>query len=78
MQRTTERPDGIEGIELTIRKLRAALVKTQSWAEEMEMDEFLDSPFASLSNEAKIAFWVGHVQGIENALVILEEAADDS
>tara|TARA_R110000824_G_scaffold35643_1_gene111521 strand:+ start:670 stop:804 length:135 start_codon:yes stop_codon:yes gene_type:complete len=44
----------------------------------MEMDEFLDSPFASLTKEAKIAFWVGHVQGIENALVILEEAADDS
>ena len=76
MQRTTERPDGIEGIELTIRKLRAALVKTQTWAEELEMDVFLDSPFTSY--EAKIAFWVGHVQGIENALVILEEAADDS
>ena len=78
MQRTTESPDGIEGIELTIQKLRAALVKTQTWAEEIEMDEFLDSPFASLTKEAKVAFWVGHVQGIENALVILEEAADGS
>tara|TARA_R110000751_G_scaffold20837_1_gene60597 strand:+ start:534 stop:770 length:237 start_codon:yes stop_codon:yes gene_type:complete len=78
MQRTTERPDGIEGIELTIQKLRAALVKTQTWAEEIEMDEFLDSPFTNLTKEAKVAFWVGHVQGIENALVILEEAADGS